>query len=58
MFKDYNMNQLVLPLDIEMKISKDDSAFSIDRLVESIPNEAFQEFQRDNGCPAYHPKMM
>ncbi|MFA1641549.1 transposase, partial [Chryseomicrobium imtechense] len=58
MFKDYNMNQLVLPLDIEMKLSKDDIAFSIDRLVESIPNEAFQEFRRDNGCPAYHPKMM
>lgn len=58
MFKDYNMNQLVLPLDIEMKLSKDDIAFSIDRLVESIPNEAFHEFRRDNGCPAYHPKMM
>jgi transposase len=27
-------------------------------LVESIPNEAFEPFLRNEGCPAYHPRMM
>ncbi|MEQ2529751.1 transposase, partial [Bacillaceae bacterium CLA-AA-H227] len=27
-------------------------------LVESIPQEAFEPFLRNEGCPAYHPRMM
>ena len=52
MFKDYNMNQVVLPLDLEVKLQKNDN------LVESIPHEAFEPFLRNEGCPAYHPRMM
>lgn len=40
MFKDYNMNQLILPLDLEVKLQENDIAFSIHHLVESIPSEA------------------
>lgn len=58
MFKNYNMNQLVLPLDLEMKLQKNDIAFHIHHLVESIPTEAFAPFYQETGCPAYHPKMM
>ena len=58
MFKDYNMNQLVLPLDLEVKLQKNDVAFSIHHLVESIPQEALEPFLRNTGCPAYHPRMM
>ncbi|MFJ8067325.1 transposase, partial [Psychrobacillus sp. NPDC096426] len=58
MFKDYNMNQLILPLDLAVKLQKNDIAFSIHHLVESIPHEAFNAFVRHNGCPAYHPRMM
>ena len=58
MYKNYNMNQLVLPLDLEIKLQPNDIAFSINHLVESIPNEAFASFLRQTGCPAYHPKMM
>ena len=58
MFKDYNMNQLVLPLDLEVKLQENDIAFSIHHLVESIPHEAFTSFLRHAGCPAYHPRMM
>ena len=58
MFKDYNMNQLVLPLDLEVKLQKNDIAFSIHHLVESIPQEALEPFLRNTGCPAYHPRMM
>ena len=58
MYKNYNMNQLVLPLDLEIKLQPNDIAFSINHLVESIPEEAFASFLRQTGCPAYHPKMM
>lgn len=58
MFKDYNMNQLILPLDLEMNLQKDDIAFHIHHLVESIPTEAFAPFYQETGCPSYHPKMM
>ena len=58
MFKDYNMNQLVLPLDLEVKLQNNDIAFHVHHLVESIPHEAFEPFLRNEGCPAYHPRMM
>ncbi|MEK4250419.1 IS1182 family transposase [Paenibacillus sp. FSL W7-1287] len=58
MFKDYNMNQLVLPLDLEVKLQENDIAFHIHHLVETIPDEAFASFLRHSGCPAYHPRMM
>ncbi|WOV84007.1 IS1182 family transposase [Sporosarcina jeotgali] len=58
MFKEYNMNQLILPLDMEMKLQKDDIAYAVNELVESIPGEAFTGFLRETGCPAYHPRMM
>lgn len=58
MFKDYNMNQLVLPLDLEVKLQENDIAFHVHHLVESIPHEAFEPFLRSEGCPAYHPRMM
>jgi transposase len=58
MFKDYNMNQLILPLDLEVKLQKNDIAFHIHHLIESIPHEAFEPFLRNEGCPAFHPRMM
>lgn len=58
MFKEYNMNQLVLPLDLEVKLHKNDLAFHVHHLVESIPHEALEPFLRNEGCPAYHPRMM
>lgn len=58
MFRDYNMNQLVLPLDLEVKLRENDIAFSIHHLVDSIPSDALNSFVHSNGCPAYHPRMM
>ena len=58
MFKDYNMNQLILPLDLEVKLQNNDIAFHVHHLVESIPQETFEPFLRNTGCPAYHPRMM
>jgi len=58
MFKNYNMNQVVLPLDMEMKLDKNDIAYAVNELTESIPEETFAGFLRATGCPAYHPRMM
>ncbi|WP_240613706.1 IS1182 family transposase, partial [Pueribacillus theae] len=58
MFKHYTMNQVVLPLDLEIKLKENDIAFAINDLVESIPEEAFEDFLRQTGRPAYHPRMM
>jgi transposase len=58
MFKNYIMNQLVLPLDLEVKLQVNDIAFHVHHLVESIPHEAFAPFLRTEGSPAYHPRMM
>jgi transposase len=52
------MNQLVLPLDLAVKLQENDIAFPIHHLVESIPDEAFHSFVHYTGCPSYHPRMM
>ena len=58
MFKHYTMNQVILPIDLAVKLPKNDIAFSVNEVVESIPQEAFNAFVRQTGCPAYHPRMM
>jgi len=58
MFKDYNMNQLILPLDLAVKLQDNDIALAIHHLVESIPERAFVSFLHYTGCPSYHPRMM
>lgn len=58
MFKHYTMNQVILPLDFEMKLQENDIAYAVNNVVENIPEEAFTEFFRETGCPAYHPRMM
>src|SRR5690625_4482464 len=58
MYQNYNMNQLVLPIDLEVKLQENDIAFVINDLVESIPKEAFENFLRKTGRPSYHPRMM
>ena len=37
MYKNYNINQLVLPLNLEIKIQDNDIARHVNNLVESIP---------------------
>src|SRR5699024_12549197 len=58
MFKHYTMNQVILTLDLAIKLDKNDIAFAINDLVESIPVESFEDFARSTGCPAYPPRMM
>lgn len=58
MYKDYTMKQLVLPMDLEIKLQENDIAYHINQLVESIPAEAFYGFYKSEGAPSYHPRMM
>lgn len=58
MFKHYTMNQVVLPLDLEIKLQENDIAYTVNDVVENIPDEAFTGFLRETGCPAYYPRMM
>lgn len=51
MYKEYTMNQLVLPLDLEVRLQENDIAFAVHDLVEQIPDEAFEPFWRTTGCP-------
>ena len=44
MFKNYIMNQIVLPLDLEVKLQKNDIAFHVHHLVESIPTKCSNHF--------------
>ncbi|MDT1964615.1 hypothetical protein MX587_12975 [Carnobacterium divergens] len=36
MFKNYTTNQVILPLDFSFQLEKNDIAFAIDQLIESI----------------------
>ncbi|MCJ7841833.1 hypothetical protein MUB24_13175 [Lederbergia sp. NSJ-179] len=46
MFKHYTMNQVVLLLDLEIKLKENAIALAINDLVQSIPEEAFEDFIR------------
>lgn len=58
MYKNYNMSQLTLPLDIEVLIPENDIAHFVNQIVETIPNEEFYEFTHVRGASSYHPKLM
>lgn len=49
MFKNYTTNQVILPLDFSFQLEKNDIAFAIDELIESIPEERFNEFYHSIG---------
>lgn len=58
MYKNYNMKQVTLSLDLEIYLEENDIAFAIDELVESIPEEIFSVFDHKMGTSSYNPKMM
>ncbi|WP_100011205.1 IS1182 family transposase [Lentibacillus sediminis] len=58
MFKHYTMNQVILPMDLEIKLQENDIAYAVHHAVENIPEEAFAGLLRETGCPAYNPRMM
>lgn len=58
MYRHYNMNQIVLPLNLVYELDENDIAFPIHALVESIPDSEFSVFRQEDGRPAFNPRMM
>lgn len=58
MYKNYNMNQITLPLDLEVVIPEDDISLAVNALVESIPENEFALFDHTFDASSYHPRMM
>ncbi|UXR82258.1 IS1182 family transposase [Staphylococcus sp. IVB6214] len=58
MYKEYNISQLSLPIETEISFPESDIALIINKLVESIPQETFNQYYNHRGPSSYHPKMM
>lgn len=52
------MNQVILPIDLEVMLAENDIALMIHAFVESIPDEIFETYYQHYGRPQYHPRMM
>ena len=57
-FIDYNMDQLILPLDLEIKIPQNHLSRLVHEAVEQIDDEILYRVYPGGGRAAYHPKMM
>ncbi|WP_414055653.1 IS1182 family transposase [Macrococcus equi] len=58
MYKKYNMQQLNLPLFTDILFEENDIVFFVNDIVESIPDNTFNDFDSKFGASSYHPKMM
>ncbi|TDL95225.1 transposase, partial [Macrococcus brunensis] len=58
MYKNYNTNQLILPLDTRILFGDKDLCVIIHDLVESIPESQYSKYYNSRGASSYHPKMM
>ncbi|MBC2303601.1 transposase, partial [Listeria booriae] len=58
MYINYNMDQLILPMDLETMIPEHHVSRTIHQQVEAIPEIDIQKWQTAEGRPSYHPKMM
>lgn len=57
-FIDYNMDQLILPLDLEIKIPPNHLSRLVHQVVEQIDDKILYRVYPGGGRAAYHPKMM
>lgn len=57
-FKEYNMNQLILPMDFSNSIPENHIARAVNAFVNGIDRKVFLEAYKGGGRPAYHPQMM
>ncbi len=56
MYKNYNTNQLTLPMDLEVLIPKRHLARLIDSAVDKMSPTIFSSLYPGGGRPAYHLK--
>lgn len=58
MYQQYTTDQVILPIDLEIILPKNDIVFAIRRFVKSMPEAAFEGYHQPMGRPSYHPRMM
>ncbi|EJE10986.1 IS1272, transposase, partial [Staphylococcus epidermidis NIHLM021] len=56
MYKNYNMTQLTLPMETSVLIPTNDISRHVNDIVETIPDNEFDEFRHHRGATSYHPK--
>lgn len=57
-YKNYNMNQLQIPMDITDWIEENHISKLINRVVEGIDEKILRQSYKGGGRCSYHPKMM
>ncbi|WP_175638096.1 IS1182 family transposase [Metabacillus schmidteae] len=57
-FVNYNMNQLVLPLDLEILIPQNHLSTIVHEAVEKLDDTLLVQPYKGGGRPSYHPKML
>lgn len=58
MYKNYNMNQMTLPIETEILVPDNGISKAVHTLFESMPEDVFDGFRQSQGASSYHPKMM
>ena len=58
MYKNYNMTQLTLTNGNFSSYPTNDISRHVNDIVETIPDNEFDEFRHHRGATSYHPKMM
>jgi transposase len=54
----YNMDQLILPIDISELIPSHSVARVVNKMIERTPDSHFLSYYKGGGRSSYHPKMM
>ncbi|MDY5974978.1 MAG: transposase [Streptococcus hyovaginalis] len=54
----YNTNQTILPLELSSYLPQDHIVFTIEKVVNELEEDCFDDFYRTFGRPSYHPKML
>lgn len=57
-YQNYTMDQVILPLNLEVNIPEMDLVRSMNGLVASIPEAVLYQVETKTDRPGYHPKLM
>ena len=58
MYEDDNMTQLTLPMETSILIPTNNISRYVNEIVETIPDNEFDEFKHYRGTTSYPPKMI
>ncbi len=58
MHSHYNTNQTTLPLELSSYLPQDHIVFTIEKVVNELGEDCFDDFYHTFGRPSYHPKML